>query len=55
MYNASPLLSHNNSREFTESNLPLPKPLPQVGGANVLKMRLFPLLFWEKGVRGMRS
>jgi len=29
--------------------------LPQEGGANSLYTKLFPLLSWEKGVRGMRS
>jgi len=29
--------------------------LPQVGGAKSLYYKSFPLLSWEKGVRGMRS
>ncbi len=31
-----------------------PQPLPQEGGAKSLYSKPFPLLSWEKGVRGMR-
>ena len=31
-----------------------PQPLPQEGGAKSLYYKPFPLLSWEKGVRGMR-